>query len=150
MTSSSPAPQSPPTPQAADFEATIAKLKAAIFDAFAVTHIAEARIEYDTDGEDGALQVHPCTCSDENGQPVACPDFMLPESLAFPHETPMRGRMLDDAILALVYELLEQEPCVWAGEDGASGTIQFFTANRAIKLEHTRRFVRYETHARAF
>ncbi len=148
------APQSPlPTEaalqNAAEADAIVATLKSAIFDAFAMTHIAEAQVEYDTDGDDGALQVHPFTCIDENGQPVACPDFVLAGSLAFPCETPKPGRMLDDAILALVYALLEQEPCLWAGEDGASGTILFLAANRAIKLEHTRCYHVYKTASRS-
>ena len=151
MTSASPSPQSPASTQAADFDATIAKLKAAIFDAFAITHIAEAQVEYDTDGDDGALQVHPFTCIDENGQPVRCPEVTLAQPLAFdPFDMPKPGRTLDDAIFALAYLLVEQDPCLWAGEDGALGTIQFLTPNRVIKLEHTRRFVKHETHTRCF
>ena len=148
------APQSPLSTQAAlqnaaETAAIFATLKSAVFDAFALTHIAEAQVEYDTDGDDGELQIHPVTCIDENGQPVACPDFTLAESLAFvPAGTPEPGRKLADAILALVHLLLDQEPCLWAGEDGVFGTILFLAANRAIKLEHTRRFLSYETASR--
>jgi len=142
-------PQSSVPPQTAD--ATIAKLKVAIFDAFAVAHISEAQVEYDTDGDDGALQVHPFTCIDENGQPAACPEIALAEPLAFDAcDLPKPGRMLADAIFALAYLLLEQDPCIWAGEDGASGTILFLTPDRVIELEHTRRFVKHETHTRSF
>ena len=141
-----PVPSQATSQDAAEIDAIVAKLKTPIFDAFALTHIAEAQVEYDTDGDDGALQVHPFTCIDENGQPVACPDFALAEPLAFvPSETPKPGRWLADAIFALAHLLLEQKPCLWAGEDGAFGTIQFFAVNRAIKLEHTRRFASYET-----
>ena len=61
---------------------------------------------------------------------------MLAEPLAFPFEAPEPGRLLDDAIFALVYVLLEQEPCLSAGEDGAFGTIIFFAVKRAIELEN--------------
>jgi hypothetical protein len=54
----------------ADPDTTVTKLKAAIFDAFAVSHIAEAQVDFDTDGDDAALQVHPFTCIDENGQRI--------------------------------------------------------------------------------
>ena len=152
MAPATPAPQSPASPQAAaDSNATIAKLKIAIFDAFAVTHIAEALVDYDTDSDDGALQVHPFACTDENGQPVSCPEVSLAEPLAFdPSDAPKSGRPLDDAIFALVYLLLEQEPCLWAGEDGALGKVRFPAATRLIEVEHTRRFVKHETHTRAF
>jgi hypothetical protein len=135
---------------AAETDAIVAALKSAIFDAFALTHIAEAQVEYDTEGDDGELQIHPVTCIDENGQPVACPEFTLSEPLAFvPGGVPEPGRRLADAIPALVHLLLNQEPCLWVGEDGVFGTILFLAANRAIRLEHTRRFLSYETASRS-
>ena len=149
------APQSPlPTQaalqKAAESDAVVATLKSTIFDVFALTHIAEAQVEYDTEGDDGELQIHPVTCIDENGQPVTCPDFTLAEPLAFvPAGPPEPGRKLADAIPALAQLLLDQEPCLWAGEDGVFGTILFLAANRAIKLEHTRRFLSYETASRS-
>jgi hypothetical protein len=150
-----PTPQTPLSPQAALQKATatdavVATLKSAIFDAFALAHIAEAQIEYDTDGDDGELQVHSVACIDENGQPVTCPDFTLAGTLAFvPTGTPKPGRKLADAVHALVQLLLDQEPCLWAGEDSASGTILFLAADRAIRLEHTRRFHTYESASRS-
>ena len=152
MAPATPAPQnSVPLPAAAASDATIAQLKAAIFDAFAVMHIAEAQVEYDTDGDDGALQAHPFACTNENGQPVACPEMKLAQPLAFDgKEAPKTGRPLAEAIFALVHLLLEQEPCLWAGEDGSYGAFRFCTGSRAIELRHTRRFASYETHTRAF
>jgi hypothetical protein len=150
-----PAPQTPLSPQAAlqkaaETDAVVATLKSAIFDAFALTHIAEAQVDYDTEGDDGQLQIYSVTCIDENGQPVACPDFTLAGTLAFvPTGAPTPGRKLADVLDALVQLLLDQEPCLAAGEDGAFGTIQFFAANRAIRLEHTRRFHTYESASRS-
>ena len=98
-----------------------------------------------------SFEIHPVTCIDENGQPVACPDFTLAAPLAFvPGGAPEPGRRLADAIHALVQLLLDQEPCLWAGEDAVFGTIQFFALNRAIKLEHTRRYHAYQTASRSF
>lgn len=93
----------------------------------------------------------PCAFTGENGHLVTRPDMPLPASLSFlREEMPNIGGSLDDAIAVLVCLLLDEEPCVWAGEDGASGIIWFFAVNRAIRLEHTRRFHTYETHTRSF
>jgi len=140
----------PDLQNAAETDAIVATLKSAIFDAFALTHIAEAQVEYDTEGDDGELQIHPVTCIDENGQPVTCPNFKLAGTLAFvPGGALEPGRRLADAIYALVQLLLDQEPCLWAGEDGAFGSILFLAANLAIKLEHTRRYHAYEIASRS-
>ena len=152
MTASDTAPQSSvPTQAAAEMAAIIAKLKAAIFDALAATHIAEVCVEYDTDGDDDALQAHPFSCTDENGQAVTCPEITLAGPVLLAHNQPPKpNTTLADAIFALVYLLLDQEPCAWIGEDGSFGTFRFLVAARTIELSHTRRYLNYETAPRSF
>ena len=126
--------------------AIIARLKTAVFGALAATPIAEVLIEYDTDGDDGELDIHPFVCVDENGNAVACPEMMVSQSLILaPGEEPKSGVALADAIFALAGLLLDREPCSWVGEDGAFGSFRFLVLFRAIKLTHTRRYLNYQT-----
>jgi len=140
-----------PSENPAETAAIIAKLKAAIFDSLAATHIAEVRVEYDTDGDDEALEAHPFSCTDENGRAVACPKLAIPWPLALePNKPPAANTMLADAIFALVYLLLEHPPCLWTGEDGSFGAFRILVASRTIELSHTRRYLNYETASRSF
>jgi hypothetical protein len=126
-------------------------LKRAIFDALATAHIAEALVEYDTDGDDGKLEAHPFFCTDENNEAVACPEVTIQEPLSFAEDEAHRsGVKLAEAIFGLVYLLLDQDQCTWAGEDGSFGTVGFLVPRRAIELTHNRRFARYEMSTRLY
>lgn len=138
----------PPQGAAGDAATTavIAGLKAAIFDALAATPVAEVLVEYDTDGDDGELDIHPFACIGHNGRSVACPEMTLSGPLILvPGEEPKSGVALADAIFALAGLLLDREPCAWVGEDGAFGSFRFLVLFRAIKLTHTRRYLNYQT-----
>lgn len=129
----------------------IENLKRAIFDALSVAHIGDVQVEYDTDGDDGKLEAHPFSCTNENNKAVACPEITIQEPLSFAkNEAPRSGRKLDEAIFGLVYLLLDQAPCTWIGEDGSFGTVRFLVPRRAIELTHNRRFARYETSTRLY
>ena len=126
--------------------ALIAGLKAAIFDALAATPVAEVLVEYDTDGDDGELDIHPFACIGHNGRAVACPQMTISQPLILaPSEEPKSGLALADAIFALAGLLLDREPCAWVGEDGAFGSFRFLVPFRAIKLSHSRRYLNYQT-----
>ena len=128
----------------------IENLKRAIFDALATAHIADVHVEYDTDGDDGKLEAHPFSCTDENNEAVACPEITIQKPLSFAEKEAPRFHKLGDAIFGLVYLLLDQDPCTWIGEDGSFGTVRFLVPRRAIELTHNRRFARYETSTRLY
>lgn len=138
-------------PSAEPSNPMIEVLKRAIFDALATAHIAEVQVEYDTDGDDGKLEAHPFSCTDENNAAVACPEITIQEPLSFAeNEAHRSGMKLAEAIFGLVYLLLDQDQCTWTGEDGSFGTVRFLVPRRTIELTHNRHFGRYETSMRLY
>ena len=147
-------PQTPTTPyrtaprpngdRATLADETLAACKAAILPLLAKTAIALVRIDYDGGGDEG--QVHEISAFTANGKPANLPSAKCDKhQLNFDGSVTVDTVDLSDAITNLAESALEALYDGWENGEGAFGEVVIDVANGSVSLEHSARFLSYDT-----
>ena len=122
----------------------LAACKTAIFSPLTAAGIALVKIEYDGGGDEG--QVHEVSAFTADGKPANLPSVECDQhQLNFDGSVTVDTVDLSDALTNLAESAIEALYDGWENGEGAFGEVVIDVANGTVSLEHSARFVSYDT-----
>ena len=124
--------------------AVLAACKASILPHLATVNIAIVRVEYDGGGDEG--QIGEITAFDSECQPLPLPGLCCERhQLQYNGATVVDLVGLDLALESFAESALEALHDGWENGEGAFGTLIIKVASNEVSLDHSSRFVSYDT-----
>ncbi len=130
-------------------EELLAANKAVLFDVLAVAGIETVTVTFDGYGDSGQIERIDVEAGEET-TPLPSDRIEIVRSAWGSPEIERQTQTVQEAIEALVYDLLRQVHSGWEINDGAYGDFTFDVAERTIKLDYNERYTSSENYSHEF